>query len=130
MPLNATSAAILNHLNASAPDMKAIGPIEFRAYSAQMVQPADPADRIVTQDVDADDVLVLRIAIDGPEGADRRGRICPVVLERPMAAVGRRKKLQQPLPFGVGRFGAGGCGQRQQEQCRKETSHGGRPTAG
>ncbi|WP_380872062.1 acetylhydrolase [Sphingomonas sp. DBB INV C78] len=58
MPLNATSSAILNHLNASAPDMKAIGPIEFRAYSAQMVQPADPGDRIVTQDVDADGVPV------------------------------------------------------------------------
>ena len=58
MPLNATSSAILAHLNASAPDMSAIGPVEFRAYSAAMVQPADPADRITTQDVDADGVPV------------------------------------------------------------------------
>ncbi|SNS08878.1 acetyl esterase [Sphingomonas laterariae] len=58
MPLNATSSAILAHINASAPDMKAISPIEFRAYSAQMVQPADPADRIVTTDADADGVPV------------------------------------------------------------------------
>lgn len=70
MPLNATSAAILSHLNASAPDMAAIGPVEFRAYSAAMVQPADPADRIMTQDVDADGVPVRIYRREEATGAD------------------------------------------------------------
>lgn len=53
MPLNEISAAILAQINATAPDMKTITPLEFRAYSGAMLQPADPADRIVTQDIDA-----------------------------------------------------------------------------
>jgi len=70
MPLNQVSAAILAQLNAAAPDMKAIGPLEFRAYSDAMVQPADPADRIVTEDVDADGIPVRiyrREEATGPE---------------------------------------------------------------
>lgn len=53
MPLNEISAAILAQVNATAPDMKAITPQEFRAYSDAMMQPADPADRIATEDIDA-----------------------------------------------------------------------------
>lgn len=56
MPLNETSTAILAFMNANSPDMRAITAQEFRAYSAGMLQPADPGDRIVSQDVDADGV--------------------------------------------------------------------------
>ena len=56
MPLNETSSAILAFMNANMPDMAGLTPQQFRAYSAQMVQPGDPADRIVSQDVDADGV--------------------------------------------------------------------------
>lgn len=70
MPLNQTSAAILAQVNAFAPDMKAISPLEFRAYSAAMVQPADPADGIDTQDIDAGGIpvrLYRRQEAVGPE---------------------------------------------------------------
>ena len=53
MPLNETSSAILAFISANMPDMGTVTPEAFRAYSAQMVQPADPADRIAMQDVDA-----------------------------------------------------------------------------
>lgn len=53
MPLNETSAGILAFMNANMPSMQGLTAQEFRAYSAQMVQPADPADRVTMQDVDA-----------------------------------------------------------------------------
>lgn len=53
MPLNETSAGILAFMNANMPSMQGLTAQEFRAYSAQMVQPADPADRVAMQDVDA-----------------------------------------------------------------------------
>lgn len=53
MPLNQTSAGILAFINANMPSMQGLTAQQFRAYSAQMVQPADPADRVTMEDVDA-----------------------------------------------------------------------------
>ncbi len=58
MPLNETSAQILAFMSANMPPLDGLTAQEFRAYSAQMVQPADPADRVSTQDIDADGVPV------------------------------------------------------------------------
>lgn len=58
MPLSPIAQALLNQMTAHAPDWKSIGPLDFRAMSATMVQPADPADRVVTRDFDADGVPV------------------------------------------------------------------------
>jgi len=58
MPLSPIAQALLDQMTAHAPDWKSIGPLDFRAMSATMVQPADPADRVATRDLDADGVPV------------------------------------------------------------------------
>jgi len=58
MPLSPIAQALLDQMTAHAPDWKSIGPLDFRAMSATMVQPADPADHVVTRDLDADGVPV------------------------------------------------------------------------
>jgi acetyl esterase len=58
MPLNAIAQGMLAQLNANPVDWKSITPIQFRASTAAMVQPADPADHIVSEDADADGVPV------------------------------------------------------------------------
>jgi acetyl esterase len=70
MPLNAASSAILAHLNANPPDWSKIGPLEFRAFSAAMEQPADPGDAIVSVDADADGVPVRIYRRGEAEGAE------------------------------------------------------------
>ncbi|OCC24374.1 lipase [Croceicoccus estronivorus] len=70
MPLNETSAAMLAYMTANMPDMAGLTPQEFRAYSAQMVQPADPEDRVSTQEIDAGGVparIYRRQEATGPE---------------------------------------------------------------
>lgn len=58
MPLNETSAQILAFMKANMPPLDGMTAQEFRAYSAQMVQPADPQDRVGKQDIDAGGVPV------------------------------------------------------------------------
>lgn len=58
MPLNETSTQILAFMSANMPPLDGMTAQEFRAYSAQMVQPADPADRVSKQDIDAGGVPV------------------------------------------------------------------------
>ena len=58
MPLNETSTQILAFMSANMPPLDGMTAQEFRAYSAQMVQPADPVDRVSKQDIDAGGVPV------------------------------------------------------------------------
>lgn len=58
MPLSPIAQMMLDQMTAHAPDWKTIGPLDFRAMSASMVQPADSGDRIVQRDLDADGVPV------------------------------------------------------------------------
>ncbi|MES2494748.1 MAG: alpha/beta hydrolase [Pseudomonadota bacterium] len=58
MPLSPIAQALLDQMTAHAPDWKTISPLDFRAMSASMVQPADAGDRIISRDLDADGVPV------------------------------------------------------------------------
>ena len=58
MPLTPIAQGMLAQLNANPVDWTSITPVEFRAGMAAMIQPADPADRIVSRDADADGVPV------------------------------------------------------------------------
>jgi len=53
MPLTPIAQGMLNHFNANPVDWKQVTPQQFRVQSAQMEQPADPADNIEWRDVDA-----------------------------------------------------------------------------
>lgn len=70
MPLNAVAQAMLAHMNANPIDWSAITPQQFRAISATMEQPADPADAVTHADVDAGGVparIYRRQEAAGPE---------------------------------------------------------------
>ena len=72
MPLNAIAQGMLAQLNAHPIDWATMTPQGFRAISARMEQPADPADRVVHVDADADGVPVRiyrRAEADGAEPA-------------------------------------------------------------
>jgi len=58
MPLTPIAQAMLAQFNANPVDWKSITPIQFRESSRAMEQPADPADRILSTDADADGVPV------------------------------------------------------------------------
>ncbi|WP_157216342.1 alpha/beta hydrolase [Flavisphingomonas formosensis] len=58
MALTPIAQGMLAHFNANPVDWKAITPLQFRESSRAMEQPADPADRIVSADADADGVPV------------------------------------------------------------------------
>jgi acetyl esterase len=58
MALTPIARAILDQFTAQAPDWSQVTALDFRAQSAMMVQPADPADRIVSTEADADGVPV------------------------------------------------------------------------
>ena len=58
MPLTPIAQGMLDYFNSNPVDWKQITPQQFRVQSAQMEQPADPADNVVWKDEDADGVLV------------------------------------------------------------------------
>jgi len=70
MPLNAIAQAMLAHMNANPIDWSAITPQQFRAISATMERPAEPADAVMHADVDAGGVparIYRRQEAAGPE---------------------------------------------------------------
>jgi acetyl esterase len=58
MPLTPAAQGMLNYFNANPVDWKQVTPQEFRLQTAQMEQPADPADNVSWQDADANGVPV------------------------------------------------------------------------
>jgi len=58
MPLTPIAQGMLDYFNSKPVDWKQITPQQFRVQSAQMEQPADPADNVVWKDEDADGVPV------------------------------------------------------------------------
>ncbi|SFR89576.1 alpha/beta hydrolase [Sphingomonas jatrophae] len=70
MPLSTAAQGLLDQMTAHAPDWKTISPLDFRAMSAAMVRPPEAADRVVTQDLDADGVPVRLFRRDDAEQSE------------------------------------------------------------